>query len=325
MAEIKLTPEELTAQSAEMASLQKEYETLFGQVTTALNGINDNWSENLASNFSGKIQSAQKSFSSVANMLLNGSSAAKISAAGFTTPGEVLSKIDGFFDKAEAFGNVQDNQKYVQILTSEERQQLIDMLPPEMKKGAKEAANIDNWLVKNYNKIPESARDKIESIIPSDVKNTISIAHDVMQGNVSMETIGKVASIKGTIPRSIAEAGLNANLRDNQNLLNRADIAYKNGYQAFKSGNVLSGLGYASEAYVVECANGLQKIAYGVGDGFTNILGYELDNVSKVTAEVEKIVNGIPIPGEVGHIIQGSAGAVTDIVKGAGTWLRNLM
>ena len=56
MAEIVLTPELLMSQSAEMQSLQTEYESLFGQVTNVLNGMNNSWSTNIASNFAGKIQ-----------------------------------------------------------------------------------------------------------------------------------------------------------------------------------------------------------------------------------------------------------------------------
>ncbi len=77
MAKIKLTPEELLAQSAELASLQTEFQTLFSQVTSALNSLNGSWSEALAGNFSGKIAAAQKSFASVADMLQNGADAAK--------------------------------------------------------------------------------------------------------------------------------------------------------------------------------------------------------------------------------------------------------
>lgn len=95
MPNIKLTPEELLAQSAEMASLQKEFESLFSQVTNSLNGLNESWSEALASNFAGKIAAAQKSFSSVAAMLANGASAARISANGFSEPGAVLSLLCG--------------------------------------------------------------------------------------------------------------------------------------------------------------------------------------------------------------------------------------
>ena len=83
MPDIILAPEELMAQSAEMASLQADYESLLAQVTNVLRGFNDNWSPNLASNFEGKILGAQKSFSNIANMLANGSGAARLSSATF--------------------------------------------------------------------------------------------------------------------------------------------------------------------------------------------------------------------------------------------------
>ena len=77
---IKLTPEELLAQSTEMASIQSEFESLFSQVTSSLNNLNGSWSEALAGNFSGKISAAQKSFSAVAEMMANGATAARVSA-----------------------------------------------------------------------------------------------------------------------------------------------------------------------------------------------------------------------------------------------------
>lgn len=90
---IKLTPEELLAQSAEMSSIKSEFETLFSQVTSSLNSMNSSWSETLASNFSSKITAAQKSFSSVADMMGNGAIAARVSASTFSEPGAVLSAL----------------------------------------------------------------------------------------------------------------------------------------------------------------------------------------------------------------------------------------
>ncbi|MDO4418018.1 MAG: hypothetical protein Q4C02_07040 [Eubacteriales bacterium] len=75
--EVIVTPELLAAQGVEMASLMSEYESLFSSVSSLLAEINSSWSPNMANNFSGKIQSAQKSFSNVVGMLGNGSSAAK--------------------------------------------------------------------------------------------------------------------------------------------------------------------------------------------------------------------------------------------------------
>lgn len=100
MADIKLSPEQLLAQSMEMTSLQTEYEALFAQVTNALNGINDSWSENLASNFAGKIQSAQKSFSSIGNMLINGSAAARLSSLTFSSGMGISDILSGLFNES---------------------------------------------------------------------------------------------------------------------------------------------------------------------------------------------------------------------------------
>ena len=95
MANIKLTPEELLAQSTEMASIQAEFTALFSQVTSSLNNLNNNWSEALAGNFSGKITAVQKSFSSVADMMANGAAAARVGANTFAEPGAVLALLCG--------------------------------------------------------------------------------------------------------------------------------------------------------------------------------------------------------------------------------------
>ena len=92
---IKLTPEELLAQSTEMASIQSEFESLFSQMASTLNNLNGCWSEALAGNFSGKICAAQKSFSAVAEMMANGATAARVGANTFSEPGAVLSLICG--------------------------------------------------------------------------------------------------------------------------------------------------------------------------------------------------------------------------------------
>ena len=41
--DIKLTPEELIAQSTELTSLQTEFESVFSQLTSTLNSMNDSW------------------------------------------------------------------------------------------------------------------------------------------------------------------------------------------------------------------------------------------------------------------------------------------
>ena len=91
---IELTPEELIAQSEQMANLRTKYVNVFSGVSAILNDINGNWSENLAHNFSGKIATAQKSFEKIGDLLQVGSDAAKKHADGFQSLDETLSKFD---------------------------------------------------------------------------------------------------------------------------------------------------------------------------------------------------------------------------------------
>lgn len=73
----ELTPEVLLEQSQEMQSLCAAYEALFGNIMSDLAGINENWSDLLSNNFSGKIGSAQKAFSGALAMLRNSANSAR--------------------------------------------------------------------------------------------------------------------------------------------------------------------------------------------------------------------------------------------------------
>ena len=132
MAEILLTPELLMTQSAEMQTLQTEYEALFSQVTNALNGMNDSWSTNMASNFVGKILLAQKSFSSIVNMMQNGSAAAKMGAMTFADGvgmGDFLMGLESLRDTkvADWIQGVLTGESGKGLTTAQFMKQLINM------------------------------------------------------------------------------------------------------------------------------------------------------------------------------------------------------
>ena len=67
----ELTPELLLEQSQEMTSLCGDFENLFASISADLKGANDSWSDLLAHNFSGKINSAQKAFMGALTMMRN--------------------------------------------------------------------------------------------------------------------------------------------------------------------------------------------------------------------------------------------------------------
>ena len=95
MAKILLTPQELLAQGTEMASLQKEYETVLQQMNATLKSVNGNWSDTLARNFLGKMNSAQKGCDQLVTSLETGAQLAKASAQTFQSMDEQLSKYFG--------------------------------------------------------------------------------------------------------------------------------------------------------------------------------------------------------------------------------------
>lgn len=90
---IKLTPEELQAQAAEMKALEKEYTSLFSNVSSELGKVNSNWSPNLANNFTGKIRSAQNRFMYITEELNNGAKVADSCAITFQSVDSELAKI----------------------------------------------------------------------------------------------------------------------------------------------------------------------------------------------------------------------------------------
>ena len=73
----ELTPELLLEQGQQMSNLYAAYENLFAGVAGDLEAINGGWSDFLANNFSGKIASAQKTFSGALTMLRNSADSVK--------------------------------------------------------------------------------------------------------------------------------------------------------------------------------------------------------------------------------------------------------
>lgn len=93
MAKLQLTPAELLAQSTELINLKSQYDSLFSGTQSILNDVNQNWSENLANNFSGKINTAMQSCTQISNMLSQGASAARTSALTFQSVDKQLAYV----------------------------------------------------------------------------------------------------------------------------------------------------------------------------------------------------------------------------------------
>lgn len=288
MADIKYTPSELLAQSDQMTALQSEFDALFKQTTTALNGMNESWSENIARNFSGKIQSAQKSFSGILNMLSNGSAAARLGATSHS-PTAIESFLGSLNQLDEKIASAAKPQEYISYLTDEDKQKLYDMLPPEAKSVIKSQQDGYRWLAENYKSLPEAIRGPIEKMLPSVVKDTISVYGDVVSGETDLSKVGKgsksltVNTIMGTLQATFNKKTVKYDQAYNQALTKAVD--------AFHSGDVGKGLQHSVECLSYE----FQKAGYIFGDSITNIIGATLES------------KNIPV------------------IRGTGSWLHNIL
>lgn len=183
MANIKLTPEELLAQSAELASIQAEFQSLFTQVTGSLNSLNDNWSEALAGNFAGKIAAVQKSFASVADMMANGAAAARVGANTFTEPGAVLALLCGGMDSIKTPS---------QILSWLEGDEAKDLIVGQLSKLTGVDLDTANKILENV------SNGNYEEAIQLAGEKGIDVVAGLMSGELSPDSwVGQLEELTG--------------------------------------------------------------------------------------------------------------------------------
>ncbi|MBQ1931108.1 MAG: hypothetical protein II347_03090, partial [Lachnospiraceae bacterium] len=217
---IQLTPAELLAQSQEMLSLQKEFESLFGQTNTLLTQVNQNWSANLANNFVGKLTSAQKGFANVIALLEQGGNMAATSAKTFESMDSLLSKVmngdsflgtigggiagvagtiggiagvaggvTGFGGIAAAGGGVANVLKDMDWgKVGSTLSDFGEYAWNQLKQDWQGAGETMEWLGEQYNKLPAEVRKKIEKTLGGTMTTSISVTYDIITGNVTWDT-----------------------------------------------------------------------------------------------------------------------------------------
>ncbi|MBR6526975.1 MAG: WXG100 family type VII secretion target [Lachnospiraceae bacterium] len=192
MAKIQLTPQELLAQSTEMASLQKEYEALFGTTSSILTRVNGNWSEALSRNFLGKMNSAQKGCKQLIASLETGSKLAKTSAQTYQSMDEQLAKYFGGGD-----ANLSPKQyvdKMQQTISNAVGKKKSDS--GSKKKTTKKKEKKKNW----WDKLCDGAADlyedvstgvaKVVDVVEDGVESALDFAGDVIDKGVDLAQDG---------------------------------------------------------------------------------------------------------------------------------------
>ena len=192
MAKIQLTPQELLAQSTEMASLQKEYEALFGTTSSILTSVNGNWSEALSRNFLGKMNSAQKGCKQLIASLETGSKLAKTSAQTYQSMDEQLAKYFGGGD-----ANLSPKQyvdKMQQTISNAAGKKKSDS--GSKKKTTKKKEKKKNW----WDKLCDGAADlyedvstgvaKVVDVVEDGVESALDFAGDVIDKGIDLAQDG---------------------------------------------------------------------------------------------------------------------------------------
>ncbi|MCM1244431.1 MAG: WXG100 family type VII secretion target [Roseburia sp.] len=170
MAGIKITPEELKGQAAQMTSLQSQYESLFRSVASELNGMNQNWSSLLANNFVGKINSAQKGFSVIESILQMGATAALQSAKTMKSMDSALAKMFGDDAMLHRGGS-----KSISAHGGGGKKLTVS------KSNRPKAKTEKNSWLKSVGKAVKKKASKVSSKIKKDVKNWVNDAKQLVE------------------------------------------------------------------------------------------------------------------------------------------------
>ena len=266
---VQLTPAQLLAQSQEMLSLQKDYESLFQETSTLLNQINGNWSANLANNFLGKITSAQKGFGHICDMLEQGGNLAAVSANTFESMDSLLSKA---MQGDAAAGTL--------LRTSAGAAAVAGAASAGAASSASGAANGGQGLWSSFltdwnraggalesfrefyeSRIPEELREELKKmgkeVFGSQIFSAYDITYDLVTGNVDMDTFysGAKAVLGGTKGGAVKNAFEYAGeIRDKDAQYTQRSI------DELLSGNVLTGLFNMGASFIDEIGTGVVDV-----------------------------------------------------------------
>ena len=312
--EIKITPELLNNQAILLSSLQEEYESLFSSVSSDLNRMNGNWSSLLANNFSGKINSAQKSFSNVVSMLEAGAKAATESANTMQSVDQALAKMslgDGNVGvKKKSSGASSPTGVVTKKKSSSKKKGLFDdickSVGPAVKKAKKKVKSVIKDAVKEVkDKVEELRKSYDEKGAVYEVVQGISIGLKVVKGVGKMAAgiAGLVAAVpSGGLTGPVAVLSIISGANDIFNGLTDAALIHEGMYNEVGKHNFMKDTLASNAGDFTEAAFGNREVGENIGKG----VYYSVDFVTSM-AELDAALN-----------IAGKAAAVTEKVGGTG-------
>lgn len=273
--DIKITPEELRSQAAQMRTLQDEFSSLFANVSSDLKKVNNNWSPNLSHNFEGKINSAQNSFTQITQELMNGANVADTCAVTFQSVDSQLAKLYCTDEPASSFwGDLWDN----------------------LKEDFESAGEGLAWLEKMYGKLPHELTHLINVLLPGSLKDAYKLTSGLLQGDLTWGDAWDVAKhilAKNTKLAIISETFDYTFKKGSE----REDELMENSLNELKEGDILGLLFEGAEGFVDTILGGavdvLGKVGGGLVDQYIKDLSDKIPYVDKVNDFAEYITGAM--------------------------------
>ena len=326
---IKLTPAELQAQAVEMRKLEEEDTMLFGNVVSELNKVNQNWSPNLAHNFSGKITSAQKKFTQITQLLQEGAKVAETCAVTFESVDLNLSKLYGYGkEKTVMARKVADDSLDSSKDDSKSKRSI--------KEDFEELEHI-------YNGLSEEEKLLVKMLCSDDLEDAYVIASAIARGDITLENVYEIVKDMGD--ESIkAKAGFKSIEYAVDTGSERYDEFIKEAKAQYMEGDVLGGLFESAEGIVDIFGGGMVEVLFGlagdtvdkaiskvpvVGDFFEELTGYYTDGNSVgdlISIGGQKISEALDtttdyLSAGINYVTDG----IMEGVKEVGSWLRKIL
>ncbi len=299
---IKLSPEMLISQAAQLSTLSNDFNNLFDSVVSELNTINGNWSKNLANNFAGKIVSAQNGFRSVVDALNNGSEAARICAESFENIDDVLAKMmSGGGSNSSAGATITGGNAIsgsVDIIEAVKNE--LGKIPEQIKT----AGEALKYLEDKYGELPEEAKVIIDAVVPKGLKTAYQITSDLLQGEFDLDNV--MSAIKyvagSSLEVSAVISAIDYTLDKGKDYLNKAqDKATQN----IMEGDLLGASANAFEGFVDTVGGGVATVA---GDLIGGAIDKTIGKIPGISTAIKLWTGGKSI----GSYIEDGAAYVAD-------------
>lgn len=330
---IKITPQELQAQAAEMKALSTEFQGLFAGVTSVLQNVNISWSPNLSNNFLGKITSAQKGFANITMELQNGSKAADTCAVSFATIDSELSKMyganaagagGGFAGGGSGGGGGGGGASFgetpLERLWRMMKEEVMG-IPEDMAAAGDALGWIEDQLAKLYGKLPDWAQkggnlayDLLVPDVVEDVMDAYEITSKMLQGEFTLkdgwETLSGILS-KNTKLAVICET-FNYTFEKGQA---RSEEMEAEMFDQFAEGDILGGIIDGAEGFIDTIIGGTVEV---LGDVAGGVVDSAIDNipvVKGINIVMENVTGWAGMNDGEGYSVGGLIGGATEVIS----------